>query len=223
MANDANRMPEIGRPARADFLPPRIKELHDGRKNRHNLAIAALLATLLSVAALLGFRAVEANSVRNLQAAQNQAMNIMDHQNAYSDMVTLIQESKELDSAYVVASERNVNWADFVAKVQASVPAGGSVTNLTLTSPSSENSPAANGASGSTPVLAANITIFSPSIRGVEYFLLDARQWPGYENASVTALAQKTDGVTVSLQVNFGAAALTPGVSHGIIKLGGAK
>jgi len=221
MAKDNGRLPEIGQMAKADFLPPRVKELHEGRKNRHNLAIATLIITVLSVGTLLAFRGAESASVRNLTQIQNDAVKILDHQNAYSDMVSLIQESKDLDAAYVVASERNVDWSLLLGRIQASVPAGGSVTNLTFTSPSSENSPVANGTTGTAPVVVVNVTVASPSMRGVEYFLLDARQWPGYENASITALSQKDGVVTVSMQLNFGAAALNPGQSQGIVKIAG--
>lgn len=48
----------------------------------------------------------------------------------------------------------------------------------------------------------------------VEYFLLDARQWPGYSNAEVKDLQKTATGYVATLDVHLGLSALVDDARH---------
>lgn len=216
MSNDKNRAPVIGGKAKADFLPPRIQELHDGRKNRHNLAISALVVTAVCGVSMLFVVGIERSSQALLSQQQTESAQILNRQNAYSDMVALTRESNNLSDAYVVASERNVNWSSFMQRIEAAVPSGGSLTNLDMISPASEDSIAAGAGATALTAVTVGATFTSPTIAGIEFFILDAQQWPGYQSSMVSQIGSTQSGYNATVQITFDVTALAPGAPQGV-------
>lgn len=205
MATKAKDLPVLGAAPRADFLPPKIRELHEGRKNRHNLAIASLaVASLCAIASMLANAQLFASETR-LSMVETATSDILTQQSHYSDIVELINDSANLNAAYTVVSEKEIDWAVLVRQIKKAVPAGGSILELALTAPSSNESPTVTAPlTGQDILVSAKVGMSVANFQDVEFFLLDARQWAGYSNATITSMVKKPTGYVATVVVNLG-------------------
>lgn len=222
MPDKAKELPSLNTVPRADFLPPKIRELHAGRKNRHNLAVATLaVAFLCSIATMLANAQLYAAQSR-LATAEEQTSEILTQQSHYSDIVELIRDSQNLDAAYTVVSEKVVDYGKLLRQVKRALPAGGRLIELSLTSPSSTESPTSKAPlSGQDILVSAKVGMNVAEFQAVEFFLLDARQWPGYSNATITSMTKRETGYLATVVVNFDIGALLkPGPAISSQRLG---
>ena len=209
MSKSLNRVPSLGGVPRADFLPTKIRELHAGRKNRHNLAISTLIVAALCTVGYSWSQAVWSVSDEKLSQSRQVTERILAKESRYSDIVALVQEAKGLRAAQTVTSQSEVAWNSLVNLIAKSIPEGGSLSSIDLTAPSSIESVGAKAPLTGAPLLVnATITITSPSFRGIEYFLLDARQWPGYSNAVISGVSKQGGNYVGSLTIYLDAKAL---------------
>ena len=222
MPNKAKELPELNATPRADFLPPRIRELHDGRKNRHNLAIASLsVASLCAIATMLANAQLFAAETR-LSMAETQTSEILTQQSHYSDIIELIRDSANLKAAYAVVSEKEVDYGKLLRQVKKALPAGARLNELSLVSPSSTESPTNKAPlTGQDILVSAKVGMNVNNFQDVEFFLLDARQWAGYSNATITGMTKREKGYTATVVVNLDLGALMkPGPTISATSLG---
>ena len=202
-------MPALGAIPHADFLPHRIRALHEIRRNRHNLAIASLaVACLCALSAMLANAQLFASETR-LSLVETQTADILTQQNHYSDIVELINDSANLNAASTVVSEKEVDWATLLRQIKGSIPASGSLVDVSLTAPASNETPTITAPlTGQDILVSAKVGMSVPSFQDVEFFLLDARQWDGYSNATITSMVKKPNGYVATVVVNLGIGAL---------------
>lgn len=209
MTNKLNRLPIPGNVPRADFLPARIRVLHAGRMNRLRLAVATLLVVLISASGYVAARSVFLENQAKVAQSRLITERILSREGRYSDVLAMVQESKQLRSAYTVASQSKVSWGIFLTRINRAIPAGGAITSVNLTAPSAlESSTATAPLTGRPLLVTATISLSSPTYAGVEYFLLDARQWPGYSNAVIGGVSKKGADYQASITIYFDATVL---------------
>lgn len=205
MAKSSNQLPRVGMSPRADFLPPKVRELHEARWNRHKLAIATVIVSALcAVGYAVALNSYD-NSQVNLVAHQNETQKILNSQKKYADILSLTNESNRLDSAMSVVAQRDVAWQPLLGLIKKSLPIGGNLISFSLS-----GTGAIESAIGSDPIskqptaVSASIAIQSPTFQGLEFFLLDARQWPGYQSGSITGVQNKNSVYMGVVNVNLG-------------------
>ncbi len=214
MPSPQNSLPLVGQVAAADFLPPRIKDLHDGRRNRHKLAIATLIVTAISVTAFLASNAALNVTTESLVAERKATDKIQIAQSGYSDIVSLMHESRVLGLAYYVASEPEVDWPTLLGLILKPLSGGAKITSIDLTGTSSSSAATTAPLTGQSITVSVAVDLTGKTYEAVEYFLLDARQWPGYSNAEVTDLHKTATGYVATLDVHLGLAALVADADH---------
>jgi hypothetical protein len=214
MPSPQNSLPLVGQVAVADFLPPRIKDLHDGRRNRHKLAIATLIVTAISVTAFLASNAALNVATESLMAERKATDKIQIAQSGYSDIVSLMHESRVLGLAYYIASEPEVDWPTLLGLILKPLSGGAKITSIDLTGTSSSRAATTSPLTGQSITVSVAVDLTGQTYEAVEYFLLDARQWPGYSNAEVTDLHKTATGYTATLDVHLGLAALVDDAKH---------
>ncbi len=192
MASKNNVQPKVGQIPKADFLPPRVRQLHEARWNRHKLAVATVLVSAIcAVGYAVSYNAFQ-GSQANLLAAQAQTQSILSGQSRFADIVALLNQSNRLDAALTVVQEKDVAWKTLIGLMQESLPQGGRIANLSLNGLSSmESTTSVEALTGKSVAVTVNVTLESPTYQGVEYFLLDSRQWPGYVNATLGSITDK--------------------------------
>jgi hypothetical protein len=214
MASQQNRLPVAGQLPQADFLPPHVKELHDGRRNRHRLAIAtAIVATVCGAAMLMSVAALNV-ATESLAAERLATQKIQVAQSSYSDIISLVHESRILGLAYYVASEPEVDWPTLVGLILRPLSGGAKITSIDLSGTSSATTVDTAPLSGQSITVTVNVDLVGNSYSGIEYFLLDARQWPGYSNAEIKEMHRTPTGYVATLDVHLGLAALVDDSRH---------
>lgn len=214
MPSSKNRLPLVGQVAVADFLPPSLKELHDGRRNRHKLAVATLVVSVISVGSLLASSAALNAASDSLAAERKATDTIQIAQSSYSDIISLMQESRILGLAYYVASEPEVDWPTLFRLILRPLSGGAKITSVDLTGTSSSSSIATAPLTGQSITVTVDVDLTGKTYEAVEYFLLDARQWPGYSNSEVKDLHKTATGYVATLDVHLGLAALVADADH---------
>lgn len=214
MASTNNRLPLVGQPAVADFLPQRIRELHDGRKNRHRLAIATLVISVICAGAYFSSLAMLNLATDSLVAERKATEQIQLAQSSYSDIISLMNESHILGLAYYVASEPEVDWQTLLGLILKPLSGGAKITSIDMGGNSSTSSNASAPLSGQSITVTVDVNLTGKTYEGIEYFLLDARQWPGYSNAEVKDMRRTATGYVATLDVHLGLAALVDDAKH---------
>ena len=222
MARVNNVMPRVGHTPVADFLPPRIRELHAARWNRHKLAIATVVVSVFCAVgyfiALANFNASQAH----LLQMQNATQRILDSEAKYADVISLTNQATRLDSALSVVHEKDIAWRGLLLLMQKSIPSGGRLVSFSLAgSPATESTKGLDPLTSAAVVVTADVTIESPTFEGVEYYLLDARQWPGYLSGSITGIEQRAGTFVGTLNVTLGKGALSSALSNASTLPGG--
>lgn len=214
MPSSQNRLPVVGQVAVADFLPPHIKELHDGRRNRHRLAVSTVVVAAICGAALWASAATLAMATDSLAAERKATDKIQSAQASYSDIISLMRESKMLGLAYYVASEPEVDWPKLLGLLLKPLSGGAKITSVDLSGTSSASGLTTAPLSGEMITVTVDVDLSGKTYQGIEYFLLDARQWPGYSNAEVKDMHMTATGYVATLDVHLGLEALVDDAKH---------
>ncbi|MEY4060734.1 MAG: hypothetical protein RIQ31_396 [Actinomycetota bacterium] len=214
MPKKTNLLLTVGQPAVADFMPQRIKDLHDGRKNRHNLAIATLIVTAVCASIFATTSAWLSVADASLRAERSSTEKILVAQSTYSDIISLLNESRILGLSYFVASEPEVNWSAVVRQLIKPMPSGVSLTSVDLTGVNAGAAAAASPLSGQAITVTVDIYLEGDTFQGVEFFLLDARQWPGYMNAEIADMHKTAGGYVATVDIHLGMDALIEDAKH---------
>jgi hypothetical protein len=214
VANERNRLPAVGQVASADFLPVEVKELHDGRRNRHKLAILTLAVTMVCVSALAASNFALSVATESLAAERNATEKIQVAQSSYSDIISLMHESRVLGLAYYIASEPEVNWPALVGVILKPLSGGAKITSIDLVGTSSGSAADTAPLSGQSITVTVDVNLTGNTYEAVEYFLLDARQWPGYSNSEVKDLHKTAGGYVATLDIHLGLQALVDDEKH---------
>jgi hypothetical protein len=214
MPSKQNRLPLVGQAAVADFLPPRIKDLHDGRKNRHKLAILTLIVTMVSAGALWASVAALDISTKSLVAERKATEKIQVAQSSYADIISLMHESRILGLAYYIASEPEVDWPKLIGLILKPLSGGARITSVDLTGTSAQGGASTAPLSGQAITVTVDVDLTGNTYEAIEYFLLDARQWPGYSNAEVKDMHKTATGYVATLDVHLGLEALVDQARH---------
>jgi hypothetical protein len=214
VAETKNLLLNVGQPAVADFMPQRIKDLHDGRKNRHNLGIATLIVTVVCAAIFATTSAWLAAADTSLRAERSSTEKILVAQSTYSDIISLLNESRILGLSYFVASEPEVNWPVLVRQLIKPMPSGVNITSVDLTGVSAGAGAASSPLSVQAITVTVDIYLEGNTFQGVEFFLLDARQWPGYMNAEIADMHKTAGGYVATVDIHLGLDALIEDSKH---------
>ena len=214
MPSAQNRLPLVGQVAVADFLPQSIKDLHDGRRNRHRLAVSTLVVSVVCTSALLASVSALNAATESLLAELSATNEIQIAQSSYSDIVSLMSESRILGLAYYVASEPEVDWPRLLGLVLKPLSGGAKITAIDLSGTSSGTVISEAPLTGQAITVTVDVDMAGLTYEAVEYFLLDARQWPGYSNAEVKDLQKTATGYVATLDVHLGLAALVDDARH---------
>ena len=214
MASSNNRLPLVGQPAVADFLPLRIRELHEGRRNRHRLAIATLVVASVCAGAYFSSLSMLNVATDSLAAERKATEQIQLAQSSYSDIISLMNESRILGLAYYVASEPEVDWQTLLGLILKPMSGGAKITSIDMGGAASSTLSDSDPLSGQSIIVTVDVNLTGKTYEGIEYFLLDARQWPGYLNAEVKDMQRTASGYVATLDVHLGTASLVDDAKH---------
>jgi hypothetical protein len=123
----------IGGEPRVHLLPPQVLLNRKGKVIRRRLGFG-VVAVVVLVAAGFGLASLAlANSQSNLLSAQNQTSTILQEQTKFGDVLKVKSDAAAIQSSQKLATAQEILWAPFYASFEAALPAGATITSLSVT------------------------------------------------------------------------------------------
>lgn len=203
---------EIAGEARADLLPPELRQQRNAMRTRHRLwASTALLVVLMLLGT--GIAAFQAFQGRVGLAVEKQRTSVLlAQQNKYINVRVVQDEIGFLQAARQVGTSTEIDWQAYLNKVQATLPANVELTSVTIEA----GSPLASFAQAAIPLQGARIATLSfvatsQTLPEVPAWLDSLTTLPGYTDASPGNVARDaaTGGYTVNITMHISEAAFT--------------
>lgn len=201
----------VGRAPRADLLPA---EVHRHRRERAVIRrawLAVVLLTAVMVGAVAATSAVNARSAADLSAAQSETASLLAQKREFAELQGVVSDTARLRSAQEVGGSTEIDWSDYLAAVQQSLPAGVTITSVTADSatavaPYTQGTSALQGARIGT----LTFTATSPTLPQVPDWLDSLRKLPGYVDGTANSVtladsAGSSYSASITLHVDEGA------------------
>ncbi len=196
----------IGGPARANLLPPEVGAAAQGKIVRRNAVALVILAVLVVIAAYAGATVLAGAAQAQLDSANNETQALLAKQADYSEVRSVKSLLATAEAARTAGTSTEIDWQDYLEKIQAILPAGTLVTNVNAQSAT----PLSAFAQPSVPLQGDRIgeltfTATSASLPDVEAWLLALAKLTGYVDAtpgSVSLQGAGTYQVSVTMHIN---------------------
>ncbi|WP_336697328.1 hypothetical protein [Curtobacterium sp. USHLN213] len=199
-----------GREPRVDLLPP---EVHTERRERAIARRAWLGVIVAAAVAALGSGGAYVHQLDTAQSylsAQNETTSLLQQQQRYSEVRSAENDTALLEAAQSVGGSTEIDWSSTLAQLKSVLPAGVSITAMTIDSADSTES----FAQSTVPLQGSRaatmqLTIQSPSIPSVPDWTARLSQLRGYVDSTITsvALEEDTGQYSATIQAHLGAKA----------------
>ncbi|WP_349866575.1 hypothetical protein [Leifsonia sp. WHRI 6310E] len=200
---------EIGGVPRVDLLPPEVRFREASRRLRRRLAliVAACIVTALAATGATGAAAVQAQA--RLEATRSDLAATMAQQLKYSKVRGVQQQLALIESAQEVGASTEIDWAGYVDRISAAMPAGMQLLTISTVS-ASPSTPVTQASVPLQPARVATITMTATSSS-----LLDIPDWldalgglAGFVDATAGSVTKDNSGLyTVNVTMHVGAEA----------------
>jgi hypothetical protein len=202
----------VGGEPRVDLLPDEIRKLRQGSSTRRALGLGVVGVLIVTLAAVGGSSLLAASANSELLSAQNETTSLLSQQGKYIEVRKVQDQMKTVQAAQQVGASTEVDWRDYLVKVQGTLPANVALQTITIDSAS----PLAAYAQATAPlqgvrVATLSFTAQSPTLPQVPSWLDALRGLPGFVDAvpgSVT-LDQQSNQYTVNITMHINQDAYT--------------
>lgn len=185
----------LGGEPRIDFLPPEIKAGNQARKTRRSLLVLVLAVVAVCVAGYVFATTLAVQSQAKLAEEQAQTQKLLAEQAQYSEVRTVSGETVAVEHARLVGSATEVVWADYLAELQASLPAGAIIETFLVDSQAAlEPAPEVAVPLQATRVATITFSVRVGSLPVADSLLVNLRDLTGYSGAVVTTIELEEDG-----------------------------
>lgn len=184
----------VGSEPRVDLLPT---EVHTDRRERATARRAwlAVIVAVLVVALACGAAFVhQADTAQSFADAQNETTALLQQQQRYAEVRAAENDTRLLEAAQSVGGSTEIDWASTLTELRSVLPAGVSITAITIQSADSTEA----FAQSTVPMQGARVatlqmTIRSPSIPSVPDWAARLSQLRGYVDSTITTVALEQD------------------------------
>jgi len=195
----------VGGLPRVDLLPPEVRA-----ERRSGVAVRRAWMGVVAAAAVVGI-AVGGATLRSMEAqdellaAQSDTQQLLLEQGKYTEVRNTQSEIELLSAAQAVAGATEIAWPSYLAQIQATLPAGVTVSTINI----DQASPIAEYAQAATPLQGARIgtvtfTAQSETLPSVPDWLDGLATLPGYTDATpgTVTLAEGVYEATVIMHID---------------------
>ena len=193
---------------RVDLLPPEIGERNKAKGVRRGLRAIIFLTVIVVLVAIGGAWYLTTNAVLGLSAEQHRTTTLAQQKNQYADVSTAQRAIELGEAAQRVAGSTEIDWQDYLQHLQASLPAG-----VTLTAVVTDSETATTAYSQSdvplegSRIATLTFTATSSTLPIIPEWLDALRKLPGFVDATPASVALDEGGytVTITMHINDGA------------------
>jgi len=201
----------VGYEPRVDLLPA---EVHVERKQRAGIRRAWLVVALVAVLAILGTGAAYSSSVTaatELATEQGQSVALLKQEQSYAEVKQVQARSALIEAGQQVGGSTEIDWGTTLERIQASLPAGVTITGVQVESATplqafTQSTAPLQGAR----VATVGITAMSAELPSIPVWIASLGKLPGYVDANANSVTLGTDdagGYTTNLTIHLDAEA----------------
>jgi hypothetical protein len=202
----------VGGFARANLLPPEVAQGVAGKKLRRNLVFGVVLAAVVVLLGFAGASVIALQSQANLDLASARTGELIAEQSKYVEVRQVTGALDVATNARVIGSSTEINWKSYIDQIEATLPAGTTVTNFAadtatpMTRYSDPTGPLQGERMGE-----ITFTANSASLPDVKAWLEALEGLTGYVDAfpGSVALDETTNGYSVSIVMHINSDALS--------------
>lgn len=199
----------------AHLLPPEVVAHGKVRTTRNLMIVLVVVVLLLAVAATGGSYVYAQRAQQQLVAVQGQTSGVLAQESKYAIVRVDQNKVKLAQAAQRVGAAGEVDWDAYFAKVEALLPAGVAVTDIsgqTASATAAVTQDSAPLSAGRAAIV--TVTVTAPSVTTLANTTDAFRTLPGYAGAVIGALSQSTasasgSGTSGSARPSAGASSWT--------------
>jgi len=195
----------VGAAPRVDLMPPEIRVKRSQLRTRRSLRLALFGVFVLVVVACGGTWAWNALAQTSLATAQTEQQNLVAEQAKYSKVTTLQNAITLIKAGQVVGDATEIDWQDYLTKLQATLPAGVSLVTVTI----GTADPMTAYAQSTTPLEGDRIatlafTASSPTLPSIPVWLDGLKTLPGFVDATPGQVSLAQNGYSADVTMHIG-------------------
>jgi hypothetical protein len=190
-------------------MPPELGERNRQLGVQRGLRLLMFAVIVLVVAAIGGAWYLAFSATLAAQAEQGRTADLLLQQQQYADVQAAIRDVQLGEAALRVGGSTEVDWQDYLARVQASLPAGVvldsfTVDAATVTAQYPQSSIPLQGAR----IATLQFSAVSSTLPEIPTWLLQLRELPGFVDATPGSVSRGADGkYTASIEMHIDAEA----------------
>ncbi|WP_348788694.1 hypothetical protein [Leifsonia sp. NPDC080035] len=197
----------VGGEPRVSLIPPEVLARRKARGVRRSLAWGVLGVVLITVAAVGGTAVLGIRAQIDLVAAQARTGELLAEQAQYTEVRKVQDQVSLVEAAQQVGASTEIDWKDYLQKVQATLPGDVSMTAVTIDS----STPLATYAQPTAPLQGARVATLtfeasSPTLPVVPVWLTALAKLPGFADATPGSVSldetTKTYTLSITMHIN---------------------
>ncbi len=201
----------VGGAPRANLLPPEIILKRTQLKTRRGLRVGVLFVAIAVAAGCLGSVAFSTAAGVQLATASANRDALVLEQATYSEVTQVLQTIDTIKAGQQVGASTEIAWRDYLVSLQATLPAGVTLTSLTVDSATPMTAyDQPTGPLQGARVATLQFTAKSATLPSIPDWLRGLATLPGFVDATPGSVKLDADGYTsqVSMHINADAFSL---------------
>ena len=195
----------VGGAPRVDLMPTEIRVKRSQLRFRRKLRLGLVGVLVVVVAACGGTWALSAVAQTSLTAAQSQSQQLIVQQQQYASVTSVKDQIALIQAGQKVGDSTEIDWQAYLAKLQATLPAGVALTGVTVDSatPLKAYTPSTVPLQGDR-IAMLTFTATSDSLPSIPTWLDGLATLPGFADAlpGQVTLATGVYTATVTMHIN---------------------
>jgi hypothetical protein len=192
-------------------MPPELGERNRQLGVQRALRLLMFAVIVLVIAAIGGawYLAFSANLA--MQAEQSRTADLLVEQQQYADIQAAIRDVQLGEAALRVGGSTEIDWQDYLGRVQASLPEGVTLDSFTVDAATvTEQYPQSSIPLQGARIATLQFSAISSTLPEIPAWLVQLRQLPGFVDATPGSVSRGADGrYTASIEMHIDAEAYT--------------
>ncbi len=209
--NSSRKAVPLGATPRVSLMPPELGERNRQLGVQRALRLLMFAVIVLVIAAIGGawYLAFSANLA--MQAEQSRTADLLVEQQQYADIQAAIRDVQLGEAALRVGGSTEIDWQDYLGRVQASLPEGVTLDSFTVDAATvTEQYPQSSIPLQGARIATLQFSAISSTLPEIPAWLVQLRQLPGFVDATPGSVSRGADGrYTASIEMHIDAEAYT--------------
>lgn len=199
----------LGAAPRVSLMPPELGERNRQLGVQRGLRLLMFTVIVLVIAAIGGAWYLAFSANLQMQAEQARTADLLLEQQQYADVQAAIRDVQLGEAALRVGGSTEIDWKDYLSRVQASLPEGVVLDSFTVDAATvTQQYPQSSIPLQGARIATLQFSAISPTLPEIPAWLTALRDLPGFVDATPGSVSRAGDGrYTASIEMHIDAEA----------------